>query len=99
MVHFKNSEKYFSNSVKDDDLRKKYDKWGEKGLEDDFNPNRGRYESWNFYHEEFGLYDNDEDIEVLDRGTLFEAMASNDLWFIKFYSERQSSKQYFKATF
>ena len=76
--------------LKDDDLRKKYDKWGEKGLEDDFNPNRGRYEDWRFYQEDFGLYDNDDQIEVLDRSSLFDAMASDELWFIKFYSERCS---------
>ena len=52
--------------LKDDETRKRYDKYGEKGLDENFNPNQ-RYESWSFFHEEFGLYDNDENIEVLDR--------------------------------
>ena len=52
--------------LKDDETRKRYDKYGEKGLDENFNPNQ-RYESWSFFHEEFGLYDNDDNIEVLDR--------------------------------
>merc|ERR1712227_296926 len=51
--------------LKDDELRKKYDRWGEKGLEDGFNGGQ-RYESWDFYHQELGLYDEDEQIHVLD---------------------------------
>lgn len=57
--------------LKDDEMRKRYDKYGEKGLDENFNPNQ-RYESWSFFHEDFGLYDNDEDIEVLDRDDLYE---------------------------
>jgi len=75
--------------LKDDEMRKRYDKYGEKGLDENFNPNQ-RYESWSFFHEDFGLYDNDEDIEVLDRDDLYEAIASRETWFIKFYSERCS---------
>ena len=74
--------------LKDDDLRKKYDRWGEKGLEDDFHGNR--YESWDFYHEELGLYDEDHEIHVLDHKELINAISSDDVWFIKFYSERCS---------
>ena len=36
---------------------------------------------------EFGLYDNDEQIDVLDRGDLYRAIGSNDLWFIKVVPE------------
>lgn len=61
--------------LKDDEMRKRYDKYGEKGLDENFNPNQ-RYESWSFFHEEFGLYDNDEDIEVLDRDDLYEGTCS-----------------------
>ena len=112
--------------LKDDEIRKRYDKYGEKGLgqvvhfyrlssnyasvcffvvffsniryytwwtaflsDENFNPNQ-RYESWSFFHEEFGLYDNDEDIDVLDRASLYEAIESDETWFIKFYSERCS---------
>lgn len=38
--------------LKDEDLRKKYDKYGEKGLEDQ--QQGGRYESWNYYRYDFG---------------------------------------------
>lgn len=37
--------------LKDEDLRKKYDKYGEKGLEDN---QGGQYESWNYYRYDFG---------------------------------------------
>ena len=75
--------------LKDDELRKKYDRWGEKGLEDGFNGGQ-RYESWDFYHQELGLYDEDEQIHVLDNVLLTKAMQSDEVWFIKFYSERCS---------
>lgn len=39
--------------LKDEDLRKKYDKYGEKGL-DEQQQQGGRYESWNFYRYDFG---------------------------------------------
>lgn len=38
--------------LKDEDLRKKYDKYGEKGLEDQ--QQGGRYESWHYYRYDFG---------------------------------------------
>jgi len=38
--------------LKDEELRKKYDQYGEKGLADDFRGNK--YESWNFYQQNFG---------------------------------------------
>jgi len=38
--------------LKDEDLRKKYDKYGEKGLQDE--QQGGRYESWNYYRYDFG---------------------------------------------
>lgn len=42
--------------LKDPDLRKKYDQYGEEGLNE--NKNAGQqYESWNFYNEKFGIYD------------------------------------------
>lgn len=37
--------------LKDEDLRKKYDKYGEKGLDEQ---QGGRYESWNYYRYDFG---------------------------------------------
>jgi len=38
--------------LKDEDLRKKYDKYGEKGLQDE--QQGERYESWNYYRYDFG---------------------------------------------
>jgi DnaJ homolog subfamily C member 10 len=41
--------------LRDDELRKKYDTYGEDGLKDDFN--RGnQYQSWNFYQHNFGSF-------------------------------------------
>ncbi|XP_018415010.1 PREDICTED: dnaJ homolog subfamily C member 10 [Nanorana parkeri] len=74
--------------LKDDDLRKKYDKYGEKGLEDQ--QQGGRYESWNFYRYDFGIYDDDPEIVTLDRGEFDGAVNSGELWFINFYSPRCS---------
>lgn len=39
--------------LKDEDLRKKYDKYGEKGLDEQ---QGGRYESWNYYRYDFGEF-------------------------------------------
>ncbi|KAJ3592386.1 hypothetical protein NHX12_007513 [Muraenolepis orangiensis] len=51
--------------LKDEDLRKKYDKYGEKGLDEQ---QGGRYESWNYYRYDFGIYDDDLEVITLDRG-------------------------------
>ncbi|XP_008113693.2 dnaJ homolog subfamily C member 10 [Anolis carolinensis] len=74
--------------LKDEDLRKKYDKYGEKGLED--HQEGGRYESWHFYRYDFGIYDDDPEIVTLDRGEFDAAVTSGELWFINFYSPRCS---------
>ncbi|XP_041117715.1 dnaJ homolog subfamily C member 10-like [Polyodon spathula] len=74
--------------LKDEDLRKKYDKYGEKGLED--NHEGGRYESWNFYRYDFGIYDDDLEIITLDRGDFDAAVNSGELWFVNFYFPRCS---------
>ncbi|KAM5151590.1 dnaJ homolog subfamily C member 10 [Mantella aurantiaca] len=74
--------------LKDEDLRKKYDKYGEKGLEDQ--QQGGRYESWNFYKNDFGIYDDDPEIVTLDRGEFDGAINSGQVWFINFYSPRCS---------
>nr|XP_033802076.1 dnaJ homolog subfamily C member 10 [Geotrypetes seraphini]XP_033802077.1 dnaJ homolog subfamily C member 10 [Geotrypetes seraphini]XP_033802079.1 dnaJ homolog subfamily C member 10 [Geotrypetes seraphini] len=70
--------------LKDEDLRKKYDKYGEKGLDD--HQQGGRYESWNFYRYDFGIYDDDLEIITLDRGEFDAAVDSGELWFVNFYS-------------
>ena len=39
--------------LKDEDLRKKYDMYGEDGLKEDGPSGRG-FKSWNFYNQDFG---------------------------------------------
>ncbi|KAJ8253137.1 hypothetical protein GJAV_G00209540 [Gymnothorax javanicus] len=74
--------------LKDEDLRKKYDKYGEKGLKDEHQG--GRYESWNYYRYDFGIYDDDQEIITLDRGDFDAAVNSGELWFVNFYFPRCS---------
>uniref|UniRef100_A0A8C6QQI1 DnaJ homolog subfamily C member 10 n=1 Tax=Nannospalax galili TaxID=1026970 RepID=A0A8C6QQI1_NANGA len=69
--------------LKDEDLRKKYDKYGEKGLEDN---QGGQYESWNYYHYDFGIYDDDPQIITLERREFDAAVNSGELWLVNFYS-------------
>lgn len=70
--------------LKDEDLRKKYDKYGEKGLTD--NQSGGQYESWNYYRYDFGIYDDDPEIITLERREFDAAVNSGELWFVNFYS-------------
>ncbi|TRY99865.1 hypothetical protein DNTS_016961 [Danionella cerebrum] len=75
--------------LKDEDLRKKYDKYGEKGLQDE-QQGGGRYESWNYYRYDFGIYDDDPEITTLDRGDFDAAVNSGEVWFVNFYFPRCS---------
>ncbi|KAH7726903.1 DnaJ-like protein subfamily C member 10 [Aphelenchoides avenae] len=72
--------------LKDEELRKKYDQWGEEGLKDNFQGGQ-QYQSWQFYRDNFGIYDDDQEIVTLSRSD-FEQMVvdSGDLWFVNFYS-------------
>uniref|UniRef100_A0A4W3JP26 DnaJ homolog subfamily C member 10 n=1 Tax=Callorhinchus milii TaxID=7868 RepID=A0A4W3JP26_CALMI len=74
--------------LKDEELRKKYDKYGEKGLRD--HQEGGQYESWNFYRYDFGIYDDDAEIITLDRADFDAAINSGELWFVNFYFPRCS---------
>lgn len=74
--------------LKDEDLRKKYDKYGEKGLDEQ--QQGGRYESWHYYRYDFGIYDDDLEIITLDSGDFEAAVNSGEIWFINFYSPRCS---------
>ncbi|KAI1726857.1 thioredoxin domain-containing protein [Ditylenchus destructor] len=72
--------------LKDEDLRKKYDEHGEAGLADNFNAN-SQYQSWQFYKDNFGIYDEDQEIVTLSRTDFQEEVTdSGELWFINFYS-------------
>ncbi|CAG2177491.1 unnamed protein product, partial [Oppiella nova] len=41
--------------LKDDEMRKKYDMYGEDGLKDE-GTGRPQYHSWKYYNEDFGIY-------------------------------------------
>lgn len=72
-------------TLKDDELRKKYDTYGEEGLKDDHFSNQ--YQSWNFYNEQFGIYDEDREIITLSYSDFEQAVSgTTDIWFINFYS-------------
>jgi len=73
--------------LKDDELRKKYDMYGD---EEEESNNRGRnYQSWKYYNDDFGIYDDDIDIVTLDSNEFRRSvMESHDVWFINFYSPR-----------
>ncbi|KIH60236.1 thioredoxin [Ancylostoma duodenale] len=72
--------------LKDEETRKKYDQFGEKGLEDGFQGGNN-YQSWQFYNENFGIYDDDPEIVTLNRADFQRQVSdSNEMWFINFYS-------------
>nr|CAD7394801.1 unnamed protein product [Timema cristinae] len=69
-------------TLKDDELRKKYDLYGEEGA-----PKHQSYHSWSFYQENFGIYDDDPEVITLDTLDFEQSVLSTDtLWFINFYS-------------
>ncbi|XP_059482884.1 dnaJ homolog subfamily C member 10-like [Neocloeon triangulifer] len=70
-------------TLKDPDLRKHYDLYGE----DNQNKNHQSYQSWSYYRDNFGIYDDDPEIVTLTRAE-FEQSVENgeDIWFINFYS-------------
>ncbi|XP_074649044.1 dnaJ homolog subfamily C member 10-like isoform X2 [Tubulanus polymorphus] len=68
--------------LKDAELRKKYDAYGEEGLKDDHPTNQ--YRSWNFYQQDFGIYDEDKEIITLSSSDFVEG--TDDIWFVNFYS-------------
>lgn len=76
--------------LKDPDTRKRYDTHGEEGLGDS-NRWSGKYQSWNYYHENFGIYDDDPEIVTLSRNDFQNSvLESSDIWFVNFYSPQCS---------
>lgn len=72
--------------LKDDDLRKKYDLHGEEGLSGD-KSGGARYESWQWYQQNFGIYDDDPEIITLSKSDFEMSVEGTDtIWFINFYS-------------
>ncbi|XP_066593940.1 dnaJ homolog subfamily C member 10-like [Prorops nasuta] len=71
--------------LKDPELRKKYDLYGEEGL--DQSNKRKTYHSWNYYHDNFGIYDDDPEIITLSIHEYFDNVANSEkMWLINFYS-------------
>ncbi|XP_070520406.1 dnaJ homolog subfamily C member 10-like [Cardiocondyla obscurior] len=69
-------------TLKNSDLRKKYDLYGEDGF-NDFN--KGAYHSWS-YHQQ-SLYDDNDHVINLDTNDYYESVINPDIsWFVNFYS-------------
>lgn len=76
--------------LKDEDLRKKYDLHGEEGLKENGPSGRG-YQSWNYYNQDFGIYDDDPEVITLSKSDFeISVDSTEDIWFINFYSPRCS---------
>jgi DnaJ-class molecular chaperone len=50
--------------LKDTDSRKKYDLYGEEGFK---SSQKQSYHSWSYYHDNFGIYDDDPEIVTLNK--------------------------------
>ncbi|GAB6029749.1 hypothetical protein CHUAL_005464 [Chamberlinius hualienensis] len=75
--------------LKDTETRRKYDQFGEAGLEDSQGFGH-HYESWSFY-ENFGIYDDDQEIITLSESDFSQLVVGrSDVWFINYYSPRCS---------
>ncbi|XP_048835172.1 dnaJ homolog subfamily C member 10 isoform X2 [Brienomyrus brachyistius] len=72
--------------LKDDDLRMNYERFGEKGLEES-NHSSG-YETYDFYRNDFGIYDDDLEVITLDSREFDATVNSGELWFVNFYLPR-----------
>ena len=45
----------------------------------------GNYQSWNYYHEDFGIYDDDVEIVTLDQAEFQQRLAQLSLKFEEFF--------------
>lgn len=76
-------------TLKDEDKRKRYDQFGDEEEEEGGrkpNQNQG-YQSWNYYHDDFGLYDDDPEIITLDYYDFRRSVSdAYEYWMINFYS-------------
>ncbi|XP_058802167.1 dnaJ homolog subfamily C member 10-like [Phymastichus coffea] len=75
--------------LKDPDLRKKYDLYGEEGLDE--SKRRSNYHSYSYYQTNFGIYDDDPQIVTLNRNDYFDSVTESEkMWFVNFYSPQCS---------
>ena len=82
-------------TLKDEEKRKRYDRFGEED-EESGGPGGGpgggggggaKYQSWNYYHDDFGLYDDDPEIVTLSYNDFRRSvMDTYQMWFVNFYS-------------
>lgn len=78
--------------LKDEELRKKYDLFGDKGLEEGFSGGQN-YQSWSFYQNNFGIYDEDPEVVTLNRADFDQSVLNGGdgvYWFVNFYSPQCS---------
>jgi DnaJ homolog subfamily C member 10 len=77
--------------LKDEEQRKKYDKYGEEGLKDSQNQGHHSYQNWNFY-QNIGIYDDDPQVITLTRSDFMQNVNGNKdtIWFINYYSTQCS---------
>ncbi|XP_071441753.1 dnaJ homolog subfamily C member 10-like [Hetaerina americana] len=69
--------------LKDEDSRKKYDLYGDE----DSSKKKGHYHSWTYYHDQFGIYDDDPEIITLNKPDFEQSVINSErMWFINFYS-------------
>jgi DnaJ homolog subfamily C member 10 len=73
--------------------------YGEEGLKDE---QRGQhYQSWNFYKQNFGIYDDDPEVITLSRSDFIQSVLGgssdsslgaeeSNIWFVNFYSTQCS---------
>ena len=60
--------------MKDEELRKKYDQFGEDGLKDqNQNQNWNQYQNWNFY-QQMGIYDENPEVITLTRSDFSKSL-------------------------
>ena len=45
----------------------------------------GNYQSWNYYHEDFGIYDDDVEIVTLDQAEFQQRLAQLSLKFVEIF--------------
>ncbi|XP_014294871.1 dnaJ homolog subfamily C member 10 [Microplitis demolitor] len=72
--------------LKDPELRKKYDLYGEEGLNND-QFGRQNYHSWSYYQDNFGIYDDDPQVVTLNTNDYDDNVVNSEkIWMINFYS-------------
>ncbi|KAG8038769.1 hypothetical protein G9C98_000324, partial [Cotesia typhae] len=72
--------------LKDPELRKKYDLYGEEGLNND-QFQRQNYHSYSYYQDNFGIYDDDPQVVTLNTNDYDDNVVNSEkIWMINFYS-------------